>query len=112
MPKCIKSIYHKTKQVENNREDGMPHVGDCFPKLENIDLSRNEIAHFMPDMFIQLVYLLRQDLSWNSLTEIQVSTFRGLHQLRILNLFYNQIETFETGSFDEDNFVHSIDILN
>ena len=103
---CLKevSLYgNGIQRIKNKRRYGMPQDGDFFPKLETIDLSWNRITHFMPDTFIiiQFGHLIRLNLSQNKLTQIPVSTLRGLHQLRTLNLSSNQIEKIEAGSFDE-----------
>ena len=55
----------------------------------------------MPDTLIQFRNLIKLDLSHNNLTEIQISTFRGLHKLRILDLSCNQIANIEAGCFKE-----------
>lgn len=75
---------------------------DEFPlhRLENMDLSWNSISEIEVNSFSRLKSLKLLILSDNELTIIQKGTFEGLASLTRLYLQMNKIETIEDGALD------------
>ncbi|XP_057335576.1 toll-like receptor Tollo [Microplitis mediator] len=78
-----------------------PGLLDNLTKLKNLDLSSNELtSHWVNrDTFTRLRELLFLDLSFNALTKIDSSVFKGLVSLQILKLEHNNIDILVDGCF-------------
>jgi len=87
-----------------------PGLLDSLEELEELDLSNNQLTSpwVKRDTFSQLTRLVILDLSFNSLTKIDASVFKGLSSLQILKLEYNNIDTLVDGCFGSLINLHSL----
>ncbi|KAJ8007146.1 hypothetical protein DPEC_G00114520 [Dallia pectoralis] len=68
-------------------------------RLTVLVLSRNSISHLAPDTFGPSPHLRHLDISFNWLSSLNTSAFRGLGELEVLLLFGNRICQTTTGGF-------------
>ncbi|XP_011868550.1 PREDICTED: slit homolog 1 protein-like [Vollenhovia emeryi] len=87
-----------------------PGLLDSLKELQELDLSNNGLTSpwVKRDTFSQLVHLVVLDLSFNALTKIDASVFKGLGSLQILKLEHNNIDTLVDGCFASLVNLHSL----
>lgn len=69
-------------------------------KLDELDLSNNDVTHILPGTFDGDCHRLKViDLSGNALTVIDNETFVDLFSLRVMNLSFNAIYRIERAAF-------------
>ncbi|XP_053605055.1 adhesion G protein-coupled receptor A3 [Plodia interpunctella] len=71
-----------------------------LPKLQKLDLSRNQINLIESDAFYNTTALQRLDLSYNQISKVYKEMFKGLVNLERLILTQNHISTLAVGTFD------------
>ncbi|XP_038213869.1 adhesion G protein-coupled receptor A3 [Zerene cesonia] len=71
-----------------------------LPKLQKLDLSRNQINLIESDAFYNMTSLKRLDLSHNQISNVYKEMFKGLVNLERLNLSRNHISALGSGTFD------------
>ncbi|XP_018570361.1 toll-like receptor 3 isoform X1 [Anoplophora glabripennis] len=78
--------------------------------LESLDLSHNQISEVNRKTLQNLYNLHKLNISYNKLTKFQTGTFSGLPQMELLNCSHNSIEEVEiTGVFSLHS-LHALDL--
>lgn len=69
-----------------------------WPTLENLTIINAELGRLTSNMFSQYRFLKRLHLESANIRVIEPNAFAGLHRLRVLRLFGNQIDRLEARS--------------
>ncbi|CAF4849709.1 unnamed protein product [Pieris macdunnoughi] len=81
-----------------------------LPKLQKLDLSKNQVNLIESDAFYNMTSIQRLDLSHNQIRNVYKEMFKGLINLERLNLSHNYISVLNTGTFDYLVGLKQIDI--
>lgn len=73
-------------------------------------ISNCSISHISELHLQKLVNLAFVDLSFNTVSQLQVGDFKGLSSLNFIDLAYNKISFIQPGAFKDNTFLNSLNI--
>lgn len=77
--------------------------------IELIDLAENNITEIQKQSFTEL-YLTHINISYNSLSKIEVKSFINCNNMTVLDLSHNLLESIPRLAFDENSYASTFDV--